>query len=208
MYNISGIQTKGPRDINFSSRLEAQWAYIFDDLKLSWKYEPYDLNDCIPNFIINVGNIQILVEVRGDNLIWHNHDKYIDKIINSGWQGYYIFLCGKYCRAFNNINIGIGGIILHGKVIKKSNIILYNNYGWHIDLVSGRNTDTVSESYYLFNKIWSNAKNKVQWRPKNKIVNSEQNIKDKHSNKNTSYKNKLYNLLCCKDTEEGYVLIS
>lgn len=187
MNTINGIETLGPKNIKFRSRLEAQWAYIFDELNFLWEYEPYDLKFYIPDFIINIGNIQILIEVKGDNLIWQNHDKYINKIINSGWQGYYIMLGSRYVKSFNNINIGIGGYISNSKVIKKTNILLYNNDRWNIDLIHGKNIDSINNSYNLFRDIWVNAKNKVQWKPKPT--------------------KKWYNL-CCTDNEDGYVLIS
>jgi hypothetical protein len=186
MNTVTGIETVGPRNIKFGSRLEAQWSYIFDALNFSWEYDPPNLKSYMPAFIINIGNVQVLIEVKNDNLIWQNHDKYIHKIINSGWQGYYIFLGNKYLKSFNNINIGIGGYISNGKVIKKTNILLYYNDQWNIDLINGKNIDSINQSYSMFSKVWADAKNKVQLKYKT---------------------TKRWYELCCIYNKGGYALI-
>jgi len=43
MSNNKGIPTIGVRGIQFRSRIEAQWAYIFEKLEWNWEYEPIDL---------------------------------------------------------------------------------------------------------------------------------------------------------------------
>lgn len=47
----------------FRSRLEARWAAMFDLLKWSWVYEPFDGDYYIPDFLIE-GTSPFLVEVR------------------------------------------------------------------------------------------------------------------------------------------------
>ena len=39
-------------DIQMRSRLEAAWAAFFDELNLSWEYEPEDFDGWIPDFVI------------------------------------------------------------------------------------------------------------------------------------------------------------
>ena len=46
------IPTIGVREIQFRSRLEAQWASVFEQLMWNWEYEPFDMNGYIPDFII------------------------------------------------------------------------------------------------------------------------------------------------------------
>ena len=61
-----GIPTIGARGLQFRSRLEAQWSFVFTELNWNWEYEPFDLNGYIPDFIISFddGN-ELLVEVKG-----------------------------------------------------------------------------------------------------------------------------------------------
>ena len=56
MSNNKGIPTIGVRGIQFRSRIEAQWAYIFEKLEWNWEYEPIDLEGYIPDFIIKFDN--------------------------------------------------------------------------------------------------------------------------------------------------------
>jgi hypothetical protein len=89
-----GIKTYGPRGILFRSLAEARWAYIFDILNFEWKYEPFELNGYIPDFIINThtGFNELLIEIKGGESSINNLDKYLDKIIKSGWEKYILIL--------------------------------------------------------------------------------------------------------------------
>ena len=71
MSNNEGIPTIGVKGIQFRSRIEAQWAYIFEKLGWDWEYEPIDLQGYIPDFIIKFdGDNEILIEIKGDTNIW------------------------------------------------------------------------------------------------------------------------------------------
>jgi len=90
----AGIETVGPRDIKFRSRLEARWASFFDELGWKWEYEPIDLNGYIPDFLINFGDKQVLVEVKG-TIIFKDLYEHSKKIIDSGWKGDFIIVGAK-----------------------------------------------------------------------------------------------------------------
>ena len=98
MSNNKGIPTIGVRGIQFRSRIEAQWAYIFEKLGWNWEYEPIDLEGYIPDFIIKFGDEDILIEIKGDTNIWkeevYKHHK--EKIIKSGWKGKFGILGSVY----------------------------------------------------------------------------------------------------------------
>jgi hypothetical protein len=68
----------------FRSRLEAQWAHLFDDLDWPWEYEPFDLNGYIPDFVLRFHE-PLLVEVKPELSIRELY-KYADKIKASGWD--------------------------------------------------------------------------------------------------------------------------
>lgn len=60
------------KGIKFRSKLEAQWAVLFDELNIKWEYEPegYDLGNglwYLPDFLIdfNDGWAPMYVEVKG-----------------------------------------------------------------------------------------------------------------------------------------------
>ena len=97
MSNNKGIPTIGVRGIQFRSRIEAQWAYIFEKLEWNWEYEPIDLEGYIPDFIIKFDNDkEILIEIKGDTNIWKNYEEHKNKIINSGWKGVFRILGSVY----------------------------------------------------------------------------------------------------------------
>ena len=109
---MSGIQTKGPRGVLFRSRIEAQWAYVFDILGFEWEYEPFDLMGYIPDFVLKYKGVPVLIEIKGDVDIW-NTAPHKEKIDTSGWDGKHAILGStyKYHDEYNThdrmwINIG------------------------------------------------------------------------------------------------------
>lgn len=98
MSNNKGIPTIGVRGIQFRSRIEAQWAYIFEKLGWNWEYEPIDLEGYIPDFIIKFGDEDILIEIKGDTNIWKEevYKPHVHKIIKSGWKGMFGILGSIY----------------------------------------------------------------------------------------------------------------
>ena len=107
------IPTIGVRGIQFRSRLEAQWASVFEQLMWNWEYEPFDMNGYIPDFIITFNNgKELLVEVKGMMNVWEKEEEcenYITKIKNSGWNGYFIIVGGNVDYEFSDIHIGLFG---------------------------------------------------------------------------------------------------
>jgi hypothetical protein len=62
---------------NFRSRLEARWAAYFDELRIPWEYEPFDLEGWAPDFAITVLSEQVLVEIKPTKLtqLFTNHPR-------------------------------------------------------------------------------------------------------------------------------------
>lgn len=46
------------------SRTEARWAAMFDAIGWPWAYEPYDLEGYIPDFLLRLGHVDLLCEVK------------------------------------------------------------------------------------------------------------------------------------------------
>lgn len=73
------------RQLNFRSRLEAQWARFFDLLGWPWEYEAIDLDGYIPDFMLKFHK-PLLVEVKPE-LVLRELYRYVDKVKASGWSG-------------------------------------------------------------------------------------------------------------------------
>lgn len=92
---VSAIPTQGPKGIIFRSRLEATWAYFFNDvMEWKWDYEPPEivLRGYIPDFIVTFGDVKLLIEIKGES-DFSKLDSYADKILRSGWDGPFM-ICG------------------------------------------------------------------------------------------------------------------
>ena len=135
MATQSGTSTRGPRGIRCKSRVDAHWAYIFDELGWSWEYQPVDLNGYIPDFIITFAAAQVLVKVKETSNIWEDpqQEQYIDEIKKSGWAGYYIIIGDNYKEGTYEywMNIGLLGKVgeyneLDEVVIRKTRTF------WHL----------------------------------------------------------------------------
>jgi hypothetical protein len=190
MLHNKGIPTIGARGIQFRSRIEALWAYIFEKLHWDWEYEPIDLDGYIPDFIIKFGEDEILIEIKGDMNIWRKevYEPHKEKIIASGWKGKFGILGSVYETNYhgNDIIINIGkyfpeigiddvpdGLLL---ITKQENVrsakkhsfyltgILSDN-SWYCDLGDGYWKD-ITDTYEAFSQIWVEAKNSVQWKGK------------------------------------------
>lgn len=73
IYDIKAIPTDY-NGVTFRSRLEARWAAFFDEFKIAWDYEPFDLEGWSPDFSIRgPGGKQMLVEVKPFSFVdWPN----------------------------------------------------------------------------------------------------------------------------------------
>jgi len=60
---IGGIPTTY-RGVNFRSRLESRWACFFDRIGIRWEYEPFDLNNWVPDFVLIGTSAHVLVEIK------------------------------------------------------------------------------------------------------------------------------------------------
>lgn len=195
MSNNKGIPTIGVRGIQFRSRIEAQWAYIFEKLEWNWEYEPIDLEGYIPDFIIKFDDEAFLIEIKGDTNIWNKetYKPHADKILKSGWKGQFGILGSVYKLTddyTSNKRINIGKLyqnkwkiysVNDGKNLENDDIkfddliIVYSNKvnKYYIDGLERKEIldsplydrkDTYNDISEYFQKIWVEAKNKVQWK--------------------------------------------
>jgi hypothetical protein len=176
-----GIPTVGPRGIQFRSRIEAQWAHVFDALGWKWDYEPIDLRGYIPDFIVRFANgVQLLVEVKGSVDIWGEATPHIEKIRKSGWEGPFLVVGSNFISLpelghfYGHIDIGVGGMGMAHKddveLKKKGGVWSLGckckgqwETGWYPE---GAHDVEYCENGGVdaFQAIWTAAKNRVQWR--------------------------------------------
>ncbi len=90
IYHQPGIPTTYAA-VRFRSRLEARWAALFDLLHWRWEYEPLDLHNYIPDFILGFPAGEHLVEVKPEREI-ADLAKYEEKLVESGWTGEFLIV--------------------------------------------------------------------------------------------------------------------
>ena len=78
-----GIPTEY-RFIRFRSRLEATWARFFDTVGWRWKYEPFDYDGYIPDFVLLFPHGEVLGEIK-PALSLEELQAHTEKIDRSPW---------------------------------------------------------------------------------------------------------------------------
>jgi len=82
--------------IRYRSRLEAQWAAFFTRLEWPFQYEPFDLKQYIPDFVLQFEAVKedgwprggpVIVEVKPLSTYGALRDFNTSKIDRSGWEG-------------------------------------------------------------------------------------------------------------------------
>ena len=98
------ILTIGVKDIKFNSRIEAQWAYIFDKLGFIWEYD--NINSF---FIVKFHEKEIQILVKGEINIWkeNTYKKYLDKINTLDCEREFAILGSNYISVHPGELIGI-----------------------------------------------------------------------------------------------------
>lgn len=164
-----GIPTYGPKGILFRSRIEAQWAWLFELLGWRWEYEPFDLDGYIPDFMLYFGcgheTIDVLAEIKSDSDVWKMTDDHghIQKIKNSGWEGrWVIFGCNYLKEADDNIILGITN--------RNEQFCLHKIHNWLVE-TREKTKGTTNKIYPSpkainteFEALWAEAKHKAQWK--------------------------------------------
>lgn len=212
---MTGIPTIGPKEIQFRSKIEAQWAYLFESFKWKWEYEPYELNGYIPDFIIKMNEVQILIEIKGDNDIWKEYKPHLKKIRESGWKGNCIILGSTYKKSESHeggISVGIFADKIDeideiDKIEKTDDIIIrYSGLDWDFGGEYGGHDLDFSVNYWKrldekgfekFEKMWSIAKNLTQWKGK-------QNLNNKVVSKKSTFIKVKPECPACQDTGIAY----
>lgn len=183
MSAIRGIPTTY-KGIRFRSRAEACWAVLFDKLDWTWDYEPIDLDGYVPDFLVKtVYGPQLLVEVKGHVVGIHPLLEHTDKIANSSWTGPALVVGAFPC------SIGHGAYYVLGKYARPERIDRAPEWDWQdaeafyclackrVSFIKSNESPgcqmcaasaempMMQKAANLIAIAWSEAKNRVQWRP-------------------------------------------
>jgi len=134
-------------NVRFRSRLEARWAAFFDLVQWRWEYEPLDLDGYIPDFVIEFGNANRLVEVKPALQLTDYHEAQA-KILNSGWAGPASCVGAKIGRFSYSDCACLGSELMDHNQSTRF---------WSPWLISNLDHEPAS-------RIWREAGNAVQWK--------------------------------------------
>jgi hypothetical protein len=171
--------------------IEAKWSHFFKFMDWEYIYEPFNLNNYIPDFMIvksKCNNIEnLLVEVKND-LDDTQYFEYYSKSVEAGWEGALLILNNSFS---NNTDENLKNGIVLGKIY-----FPYKKYTREVDLIIYKNEDneyshaykyknkyynkinincnptndisiinnTTNEDYLLLTNIWNSISNQVQYK--------------------------------------------
>ena len=178
--------TIGAKGVIFRSVLHAQWSFVFTELNWNWEYEPYDMNEYIPDFIVSFKNgNELLIKVKKTLNVWNKQkecDDDIKQIQNSGWKHKFIIVVGSVGFSDSDgVSFGIVGGFddecgfydLPGSVLELNNSdgswAIINESGdsddYDMGLYNGKNLDHYTlrhtDTHTMFEEIWTESKNSV-----------------------------------------------
>lgn len=149
--------------VAFRSRLEARWAAFFDLAKLKWQYEPYDLNGWTPDFLLTIPCSHSECFAQHDLLVEVKPFSNIDQ-----FDGH---PCMDYAYGLNDSDGHFEGSI---KIPADASAAFGNNVNTtFFEMAHGAGGGSFDITYFVNDseKLWVEAGNIVQWKPKqNKTV--------------------------------------
>lgn len=147
------------------SRTEARWAAFFDYVGWDWEYEPFDLEGYIPDFAIQFGRGEIVVEVKSTD---EDFALAQSKLEVSGWDGDSFIvghrLDGSCCGRFGSVDgpgIHWGQLELFRCLSCGEVSPLHVEGSWacrHCGATEGHRGD------FDISKAWAACGNRVQWK--------------------------------------------
>ncbi len=186
MYAIPAIPTTY-NERRYRSRLEAKWAAFFDAVGWKHEYEPFDLGEWSPDFLLK-GHIDVLVEIKPiteiDTAVT---DRMARAARATNWRGDLLLLGVAPCvetsvLPWDGPALGwLGEGAYHGQNITEVAFDFahaglgqdqgrvdfsheFNSYTGRMFGFSYKQADSVS--LQAIERIWSKAVNQVQWRPR------------------------------------------
>lgn len=138
--------------VRFRSRLEARFAAFLDSYQLSWNYEPFELQEYIPDFVVELSFGPLLFEckpaVLPQEFVWP-----CTRVTRSGWVGPAIVVGSSLAAAPDDW----GDLVMFGSTAAEEG-------GWSR---VGRGRWPAAWGEYPFADVrdrWVEAGNVVQWK--------------------------------------------
>jgi len=164
-----GIPTKGPDGIQYRSLAEARWADLFSQFTWKVEYEPVELENYIPDFIVP-GERSLLIEVKGGVLELPGLKRYAKKVRESGWESAFLIVGAAPIFEDNRV---ILGLLYDGGEPEKAVLLWCDQCeSYQLSTERGACRQCLSTiDYVIFaepndiKKMWIDIKNRYQWKP-------------------------------------------
>ena len=170
------IPTIGVKGIQFRSRVESKWAYMFENLGWEWTYEPEDSPGYIPDFCLVWGDIEIVVEVKSNSSFAALSERFsgdYQKAEECLRDRYFLLVGGAVWKSDEETLIGLG--INPVTKEKFQAFIVGNGVGhWSLKLLGDVEinhsypqllTEDIRPTHKTINSMWITASNKSAWKP-------------------------------------------
>lgn len=157
-YDIKPIPTeyKGRR---YRSRLEARWAAFFAMLEWPFEYEPYDLGEWSPDFILIGDTVNVFVEVKPLQE-YFEPKKYYHSFQKMKIDGFILLLTStgpfKHVEYDGEKTLGIGHYLYGDDIVDLEIARVIGGVSFEIDLVRppGRETIFMNSDIYIESEYW------------------------------------------------------
>jgi hypothetical protein len=170
------IPTVGLRGIEYRSRVEAKWAYMFDGLGWQWTYEPEDAPGYIPDFCLTWGSLEMVIEIKSNSSFAALCERFngdYEKARECLRGRPFILLGGAVWKNDHGTLIGMGK---HGSNTFSVFVVGDGFDHWHMKLLSDdgklmgmyppQSFDQILDSQHTtVNSMWISASNKFKWKP-------------------------------------------
>jgi hypothetical protein len=147
--------------VQFRSRLEARWAWMFKLIGFAWHYEPLDLRGWIPDFQLEwCPGVEVLVEVKPGSH-WDELAHHSARIHRSGWEGHALIVGSTVPLATPT---SPANALCIGHLVGGGPAILSGHGKGQLSVGPNAHADADPEVRELLIRHWLRAGNEVQWK--------------------------------------------
>lgn len=186
---FQAIPTIGPRGIQYRSRIEAKWAYMFETLEWEWNYEPEDSPYYIPDFCLILNGKEVLVEIKSSNSFGALKERFNGDYekAREGLKGRKFLLLGGNVWSSKDTDVinkewredikSVIGLLWDLESVCVVSLVRKEN-DWQLrtdqklsdhrvvsKLLNGGDVDEYTGFHKTVQQLWSQASNKSQWNP-------------------------------------------
>jgi hypothetical protein len=169
------IPTLGSKGIQYRSRVEAKWAYMFENLNWECSYEPEDSPGYIPDFCLVWGNTEIIVEVKSNSSFGALDERFqgdYEKAEECLRDRPFLLVGGAVWKHDEGSLIGVG---IYPKTKQKFKAFIVGNgdgiWSLKIQDIEDKSIEVyppledTRPTHKTVNSMWISASNKTTWKP-------------------------------------------